>query len=98
MNSPLVLKIIEVMNCMKAIATTVVGYINSVTNFLASRTKMISSLSSFIDILINMICKWNDFRKSIAFLSDGLKSTDNVAKWGSYGKFFGKLVSVIGSS
>ena len=98
MNSPLVLKIIEVMNCMKAIKTTVVGYINTVTNFEANRTKMISGLSGFIDVLINMVCKWKDFRDAINFLSDGLKATDNVAKWGFYGKFFGKLVSVIGSS
>lgn len=98
LNSPLVKKAIEFVKCLKTIKTAVVGFINTITNFVSNVTKLVSGLAGFIDVTVDLICMWKDFRDAINFLQTGLKATDNLAKWNSYGKFLGKIVHTIGSS
>ncbi len=97
LNSPLVKKTIEFIKCIKTAKTAVVGLINTVTNFIAKISKMVSGLAGFIEVAVDLICKWKDFRDAITYLKNGLKATDNLAKWNNFGQFVGKLIHTIGS-
>jgi len=97
LNSPLVKKAIEFVKCLQAAKTAVVGFINTIKGFITNVTNLVSGLSGFIEVTVDLICKWKDFRDAINYLSTGLKATDNLEKWNNYGKFLGKIIHTIGN-
>lgn len=97
LDSPLAKKAIEVANCLKDSKTASVGFINTVKGFKKRHTKLNSGLPGFIDIMVDVNCRWRRFKESINFLSDGTKNNDNEKKYRNFGRFLGKFIKIAGN-
>lgn len=96
LSSPLVVKSLSLIKCLKETKTAVAGLITTVTNYINNQDKMISNLSGFIDILVESACRWHEMRDAIKFLKEGLETVDNLAKWFAFGQFLGKFIKTVG--
>jgi hypothetical protein len=97
--SPLMASIKSVFTCVQGMQTAGEQLVATVKGIIAKFQKIMTGTAvGIIDVLIDLICNWDDFKAAIAFLTQAQGEKDVVNKWGLIGKFVGKLLFAIGKT
>jgi phage-related protein len=78
-------------------ANAIKAIISNIRGFIAAVTKLLSGPAGLVEVLINCICNWKQFKTAVEYLIDFIKS-HGADRWVKLGQFVGKLVVAIGSA
>ncbi len=71
------------------------GVKDLVSDFLVKVDKIAADNNETIGILIDSLCSWHRFRRSIHFLNAAFKQNNALTRWQGFGYFLGRLASTI---
>jgi len=96
MSAPLTKKTDAFLTCIKSAKGVNPGVVNTINNFEKNKEKFTTTLSTFVDIFIECVCNWKNFKDSFIFYKNALTAKDNLEKWNKLGQFYGKLIHIMG--
>jgi phage-related protein len=97
--SPLMDTIKTTFTCVAGMQTAGEQVINTIKGIIAKFQKIIAGNAvGIIDVLIDLVCNWQEFKAAVGFLTQAQSERVVVNKWGLIGKFIGKLLFAIGKT
>jgi hypothetical protein len=65
------------------------------TELLVKVAKLKKNNNETIEVLVDSLCTWHRFRRSIHFLNASFKQNNSLTRWQGFGYFMGRLASAI---
>jgi phage-related protein len=97
--SPLMDTVKSVFTCVSGMQTAGEQVVNTIKGIIAKFQKIVAGNAvGIIDVLIDLVCNWQEFKAAIGFLTQAQGERVVVNKWGLIGKFIGKLLFAIGKT
>jgi hypothetical protein len=98
-NSPIVQKLLGIFECLQGLQGAAAELVAVVKGIITKVRKIMTmGLLGLVDVLLDLICNWKEFKAAVDFLLAGIRESNTVQKFKLIGKFIGKLLFAIGKA
>jgi hypothetical protein len=97
-NSPVVVGILKIMNCLLKGIQAIREVINVIKGFKAKLQLIPTGPPGLVNIGIALICNIDEFLGAIDFIIKSQSAKNDVEKWQYIGRFFGKFIHALGTA
>jgi len=96
--SPLLSSVDTILSCLSEKYPQVKGLKDMINDFQTKKASFKKGDDYIVKVLVDSLCNWRLFKKSIQFLNAAFKAKNDLTRWVGFGSFLGRLVTTLADS
>jgi hypothetical protein len=96
--SPLLSSVDTILTCLSEKYPQVKGLKDMINDFQTKKASFKKGDDYIVKVLVDSLCNWRLFKKSIQFLNAAFKAKNDLTRWVGFGSFLGRLVTTLADS